>query len=74
MHLNDPMNIMQPVEASIRGIEEVQLLILAHPDEGRAITEPNLIRYTLIKLTKTGGMHAKGIKKWGKRPPQDSRK
>ena len=65
---------MKLAEVMLRGIEEVQLLILANPDEDRALTEPNLISYALIKLTKTGGMYAKGIKKWQKKPPQEQRK
>ena len=47
----------------LRGIEEVQLFLLANPDEDRALTEPNLISKALIKLTKTGGMYSKDIKK-----------
>ena len=54
---------MKLAEVMLRGIEEVQLLILANPDEDRALTEPNLISYALIKLTKTGDMYAKEIKK-----------
>ena len=53
------------------GIKEVQLFLLANPDEDRALTDPNLISYALIKLTKTRGMYDKGIKKWQNRTPQD---
>ena len=53
------------------GIEEVQLFQFSNPDEDRALTDPNLISYALIKLKKTGGMYVKGIEKWQKRPPQD---
>ena len=55
----------------LRGIREVQIFLLANPDKYCALTEPNLISYALINLTKTGGVYAKGIKKWQKRPPQD---
>ena len=72
--LNKPMNRTQPVKFMIIVIKEVQLFLLSNPDEDRALTDPNLISYALIKLTKTGGMHAKGIKKWQKSPPQDRRK
>ena len=58
----------------LRVIKEVQLFLLANTDEDCTLTEPNLISYTLIKLTNTGGMYAKGIEKWQKRPPQDRRK
>ena len=58
----------------LRVIKEAQLFILPNPDEEHVLTEPNLISYTLIKLTKIGGMYAKGIEKWQKWPPQDRRK
>ena len=47
----------------LRGIEEVKLFLVSNPDEDRVLTEPNLISYALIKLTKTGDMYAKEIKK-----------
>ena len=53
----------------LRGIKEVKIFLLDNPEEDRALTEPNLISYALIKLTKTGGIYAKGIEKWQKRPP-----
>ena len=74
LSLNEPTNRMQLVEVMLRGIEEVKLFLLAKPDKDRALTKPNLISYALIKLTKTGGIYAKGIEKWEKRPPQDRRK
>ena len=63
LHLNEPMNSTQSVEFMLIGIEEVQLLLLANPDEDHTLTKLNLISYALIKLTKTRGMYAKGIKK-----------
>ena len=45
----------------LRGIKEVQIFLLANLEKGRKLTETNLISYALIKLTKTGGMYAKGI-------------
>ena len=38
----------------IREMEELQIFLLANPDEDHELTEPNLISYALIKLTKTG--------------------
>ena len=58
----------------LRLIEEVQIFLLSNPDKDRALTEPNVISYTLIKLTKNRGMYTKGIEKWQKRPPQNRRK
>ena len=68
LQLNEPINILQPVEVMLRGIKEVQLLPLANPYKDRTLTEPNLISYALIKLTKTGGIYTKGIEKWHKHP------
>ena len=69
--LNKPMNRMQPVEVMIRVIKEVQLFLLSNLDKDRTLNESNLISFTLIKLTKTRGMYAKGIEKWKKMPSQD---
>ena len=52
--LNKPMKQMQPVKLILTGIDEVQLFLLDKPDKDRALTEPNLISYALIKLKKTG--------------------
>ena len=52
LRLKDLMNIMKPVELMLKGIELVQLFLLANPDKDRALIEPNLINYALIKLTK----------------------
>ena len=46
-----------------RGTEEVKLFLLANPDKYLSLTEPKVISYALIKLTKTGGMYARGIEK-----------
>ena len=54
---------MQQLEVMIRRINKVKLLLLANPDEDCALTKTNLISYALIKITKTGGMYAKGIEK-----------
>ena len=65
---------MKPLKVMLKGIDEVQLFLLDKPDKERALTDPNRISYALIKLTKTGGMYAKGIEKWQKWPPQDQQK
>ena len=58
----------------LREIEKLQLFLISNPDEDCALTEPNLISYTMIKITNTGGMYTKGIEEWQKRTPQDRRK
>ena len=45
---NKPMNRMQTVEVVLRVIEELQLFLLANPDEDLESTESNLISYALI--------------------------
>ena len=57
------MNRMQPVEVMLRGIKDLRLFLLSIPDKDRVLTEPNLISYALIKLTKTGDMYSKEIDK-----------
>ena len=65
---------MQPVEVMIIVIEEVQLFLLANTDKEGSLTEPNIMTYTLIEITKSSGMYAKGVEKWQNRPTQDRRK
>ena len=62
--LNETMKLIQWVEVMLIVIEEVQLFLLSNPDKDRALTEPDLIIYALIKLTKTGGVYSKGKEKW----------
>ena len=52
LRLNDPMNRSHPIEVMLRWIEEVQIFLLANPEEDRQPLEPNLIGYALIKLSK----------------------
>ena len=54
---------MQQVKVILRGIEEVQILLLDDLNEKFTLTKLNLISYALIKLTKIRGMYAKGIDK-----------
>ena len=62
LSLNDPMKQMQLVELMLRGIGEVQIFLLANPDKCCALSEPNLISYALIKLTKTASYAERGAK------------
>ena len=50
LRLNEPTKQKQLVKLVLIGIEEVQIFLLANPDLYRALTEPNLIIYALIKL------------------------
>ena len=61
LRLKEAINIMRPVEVILRLKGEVQLFFLDNPNEDSALTELNLISYALIKLTKIGGVYAKGI-------------
>ena len=71
LRLNEPMDRMQPIEVMLRSIEEVQMFLLASPDEGRQLSEVNLIDHALIKLSETGGMYAKALEKWNGRTPSE---
>ena len=55
------MNRSHPIEVMLRGIEEVQIFLLANPEEDRQLSDPNLIGYALINLSKCGGIYAKAL-------------
>ena len=68
LRLNEPMNMIQPVEFMLCSIKEVQLFPLVNPDKDHALTEPNLIIYSLIKRTKKGGGVCQGHRKMAQTP------
>ena len=72
--LNEPMNCSHPIEVMLWGIEEVQIFLLAKPEEDRQLSEPNLIGYALIKISKCGGMYAKALERWNKVLPKNRKK
>ena len=43
LRLNEPMNRSHPIEVILQGIEEVQIFLLANPEEDCQLSEPNLI-------------------------------
>ena len=53
--VNKLMKRMQLVEVMLRGFKEVQLFLLSNPDKDCALTDPNLISYALINLTRDPG-------------------
>ena len=71
LRLNEPMNRSHPIEVMLRGIEEVQIFLLANLEEDRQLLEPNLIGYALIKLYIYGGMYAKDLDRWNKVLPKN---
>ena len=54
LHLCVPMVRNQSVEVIIWEIEEVQLLLLSYPDNNMSLPNTALIKYTMIKINKTG--------------------
>ena len=62
--LNDPMDRDMPIEVMLQILEEVQIFLLASPEENRELTEVNLIDHAIIKLSETGGFYTKEIEKW----------
>ena len=68
------MNLSHPIEVMLRGIEEVQIFFLANPEEYRQLSEPNLIGYALIKLSKCGGIYAKALERLNKVLPKIRKK
>eukprot|EP00978_Attheya_sp_CCMP212_P041539 scaffold239154_cov39-Attheya_sp.AAC.1 len=71
--LQQPMDRNNPVEVLLRAIEEVQMFLLADTEENQEMTEVQLIKYGLIKLSKTGGLYVKAIQHWNPRDPKDRR-
>ena len=71
LSLQQPMDRNSPVEVMLRGIEEVQMFLLAEPEENQEMTEVQLIKQGLIKLSKTGGLYTKAIEKWNALDPKD---
>ena len=69
--LNEPMDRAQPIEVMLRNIEQVQRFLLQNPEEDRQLTQVNLIGYAVIKLSETGGMYQKALKKWHLRDVDD---
>ena len=45
----------------LRSLEEVQIFLLAIPEDTRELTEVNLIDHALIKLAETGGFYTKAL-------------
>ena len=74
LRLNKPMNRNHPIEVMLRGIEEVRIFLLANPEEDRQLSEPILIGYALIKLSKCGGMYAKALERWNTVLPKNRKK
>ena len=64
LFLNDPMDRNMPIEVMLQSLEEVQIFLLASPEENRELTEVDLIDHALIKLSETGGFYTKALGKW----------
>ena len=62
--LNKPMDHNMPIGVMLGSLEEVQIFLLAIPDENIELTEFNLIDDELIKLFKTGDFYTKALEKW----------
>ena len=54
----------------LRGIEEVQLFLLSHPDGNQEVPDHTLILYAMIKLNKTGA-YIKLLERWNARPLEE---
>ena len=63
-----------PIEVMLRSLEEVQMFLLASPEDNRELTEVNLIDHALIKLSETVGFNTKALEKWNGRLVADRRK
>ena len=72
--LDDPMDCDMPIEVMLQSLEEVQMFLLAIPEENRESTEVNFIDHALIKLSETGGFYTKAMEKWNGHLVADWRK
>ena len=68
LRLNEPMDRNQPVEVMLKGMEEIQMFLMAHPDGDREMSDVNLISYGSIKLAKCGGLYTKAMERWQAMP------
>ena len=59
--LHDLNNNNQPVELMLWTTEEFQIFLIAHPNGDREIRNLNIISYSIIKLSKCGGLYTKAI-------------
>jgi len=62
------MDRNQPVEVMLKGMEEIQMFLMAHPDGDRELSNVNLISYGSIKLAKCGGLYTKAMERWQAMP------
>ena len=60
LRLNKPMDCNMTIEVMLRSLEEMQIFLLASPEENRELTEVNLIDRALIKLPKNGRLLHEG--------------
>ena len=61
LRLHEPMDLNQLVEVILRNTEEVQMFLMANPDGDLKLSDVNIIRYAMIKLSKCGGLYTKAI-------------
>ena len=74
LRLNDPMDRDMPIEVILKSLEEVQMFLLASPEENRELTEVNMFDHALIKVSETVGFYTKALEKWNGRLVADQRK
>jgi len=58
------MDRNQPVEVMLKGMEEIQMFLMAHPDGDRELSDVNLISYGSIKFAKCSGLYTKAMERW----------
>ena len=64
LRLHDPMDLNQLGEVMLRNTEDVQMFLMANPDGDLKLSDVNIIRYAMIKLSKCGGLYTKAIERW----------
>ena len=65
------MDRNQQVEVMPRTTEDLQMLLMEHPYEDLKLSDVNLIKNAMIKLSKCGGLYTKAIERWQSKTKED---
>ena len=67
------MDRNQQVEVMPRTTEDLQMLLMEHPYEDLKLSDVNLIKNAMIKLSKCGGLYTKAIERWQIKTKEDKK-
>ena len=73
LRLHKPMDRNQPVEVMLCNTDDVQMLLMAHPDGDHELSDINIISYGMIKPPKCGSLYKKVIERWQRNTRTDKK-